>query len=761
MLKRATRFCKDFILTFTMLCGLGSIASVYADGLPGEYLATQRWRFLFSNQTPVSNPALINEVNYLSVRYALSSSMSDFTMHEAGVVYPIDLYHTVGLSMLYQGVDPYEATDTGFASTGEMINDKQYFFMGSYSWNALAGLTIGANLNFFMYPFNNSEIGMGADVGLTYRLLNNPVVGNHLLGINIQNAYVQIVNSSEKYPRNLRLSLNSSYWERKIESSFDFAFKDIGTAAGEFSEGAKTEWDLNAKLGFWLLRLINLYGILSMSDDGLESWGMAGGFNIPSVNNGRDASILCQYMTSPEAEFDGTFTLYARADIGKHREEVYARKMAKLVSLKPNDLYVKAVELYSQGNYWDAFFLFSQLHVEFPDFFKSDWVSFFLSSCQENMDMRTTSEEAYKKTKALYPRSAVIPFADLGLMRVYYRDNDASSVRQQFNELNKLGVPDSIKFYGYYLMGQTEQKQGNPSKAIQLYEMIPEGHSDYVFAQHAAAVVAASQNNIQAAVTHLENCIQAQVTTNAQKEIVNRSYVFLGYIFYEELTKEEGTLAKAVTALRMVPKTSYFYQDALLGIGWTALKARQWADCISTGQEIATAATNTVVKAEGTLLQAYANMVQKNNSAAASLLENISVELDKYQANLETEYNSKKQEYNDVRMRYNDLARSTYGLGTARQSSLVEKQIDSMHILQKQYLEQINNFISYSDNYERNSFFNRSLESVREDIDYALAKAKKASGASKTIKETGKINKEAEKIDDELEKLKKELEKAK
>jgi hypothetical protein len=48
-----------------------------------------------------------------------------------------------------------------------------------------------------------------------------------------------------------------------------------------------------------------------------------------------------------------------KGDFGKHREEVYARKMAKLSSLKPNDLYVKGVELYNQGNYWDAFFIFS------------------------------------------------------------------------------------------------------------------------------------------------------------------------------------------------------------------------------------------------------------------------------------------------------------------------------------------------------------------------------------------------------------------
>lgn len=759
MVQRVSRFCRKSFIVFSLLFSASTLVSLYADGLPGEYLATQRWRFLFSSESPVSNPALINEANYLSLRYAFSSSMSEFLMQEIGFVYPLGLYQSFGLTAILKGVNAYDATDSNMVTIpGEQVNDQQYFFMGSYAWNFWSRLTLGVNVNAFMYPFNNNSIGFGFDAGLTYRLLNNPVVGTHLLGVSLQNAKMVLLNSSEKYPRNLRVSLNSTYWERRIVSGFDFALKDIASKEFLPDSTATTEWDLNAKLGFWVLRLANIYGVASLADNGLEAWGFAIGFNIPSINNGRDASVLFQYLTLPENDF-GSYTLYAKGDIGKHREEVYARKMAKMANVSPNNLYLRAVEMYSQGNYWDAFFLFSQLFVEFPDFFKNDWVSYFLSSCQENLDMRTTSEEAYKKTKSQFSRSAVIPYVDLGMMRVYYRDGNIQGVNKQFNELNKLGVPDSIKFQGYYIMGETEMKQGNDTKAKQLFEMIPENHPDYVYAQHSCAIIAAATNNIENAVLHLENCIQAQVTTNAQKEIVNRSYVFLGYIFYEELTKEEGTLAKAVTALRMVPKTSFYYTDALLGLGWTGLKARQWTDCMSASQELASIAKNTVVKAEGTLLEAYSNMMQKNYGVAVGLLSGIETELENYKVNQESEFASKKQDYDDVRLQYNDLAKSAYDLVTTRQSSFVEKQIDSLHVLQKQYKEQISSYISYTDNYNRTSFFNRSYDAVKEDVDYALAKAQKSNGSSKTVKETGKINKETTKIDDELEKLKKELEK--
>lgn len=742
------------------MCGIGSFVEIYADGLPGEYLASQHWRYLFSSQSPVSNPALVNEENYPSLRYALSSSMSEFLMQEIGIVKPIGLYQTIALTALLQGVDTYDATGEDMKPTGQKLNDQQYFIMGSYAWNIWSGLTLGANVNFLYYPFNGNSMGLGFDAGLTYRLLNNPVIGTHLFGISLQNAMMVLINSKDVYPKNLRISLTSTYWERRIESGFEYTLKDVAANKSQFisPDSSTSGMDLNAKLGFWVLRFASLYGIANFNSDGLKAWGFATGFNMPGINNGRDLLFMYQYLTLPN-NLSANHTVYVKSEIGKHREEIYARKMARMANVSPNNLYLRALQLYSQGNYWDAFFLFSQLNVEFPDFFKNDWVSYYMSSCQENLDMRSTAEDAYNNTKSQFTKSTVIPYVDLGLMRVFYRDENIQGVEKQFNELNKFGIPDSIKFHSYYIMGETEMKRGNSEKANQLFKLIPENHPDYVFAQHTSAIIATSSDHIEDAIACLENCVQAQVTTNAQKEIVNRSYVFLGYIFYEEQTKKEGSLSKAVASLRMVPKTSNYYSDALLGLGWTGLKARQWNDCMSAGQELASVAKNTVLKAEGTLLQAYSNMMQKNYSAALSLLSKISAELASYKTNTEGEFEQKIQNNNEVRKKYSDVSKSAFDLGTTRQSSLVEKQIDSLHVLQKQYQKEIGDFLSYTDNYQRNSFFNRSFESVKEDVDYALAKAQKASGSVKTTKETGKINKETEKIDTELEKLKKELEK--
>ncbi len=743
----------------------GQFFAVSAAGLPEEYLITQRWRTLLSSSSPLTNPAFINEENYLSFRFAGSSILNTFLTGEFGAVYPIGLYQSAGLTYVGQGIGkPYYATDELGRPTNTQIYDNTDYLMATYAYNIWSKLTIGVNLNLLLQRFYNEvNPAITPDLGLTFRVLQHPLVGNHTLGISMQNL-LTIPNSKINLPTLARVSLVSTYWERQIESCFDFSFKDLTVKATEFLEGAtKQEWNLDAKVGGWILHMIKAYGLLGMDEEALRYLGMALGFNIPSINNGRDLSFLIQYLHVVDAEEAASpasfLSFYAKVDIGKHREEIYARKMARLANLQPNDLYIKACNLYAEGNYWDAFFIFSQLFVEYPDFFKNDWVSFFLGSCQEQMDMRLTAEEAFKKMKELYPRSAAVPFADLGLMRVYYRDGNFGAVESQFNELNKLGVPDSIKYHGYYYMGETELKKESYSKAIQLFDLIPEDHPDFVFAQHSSAICNAATDNFEGAISNLENCIQSQAVTNAQKEVVNRSYVFIGYIFYEELTQQEGPLAKAVTAFRMVPKTSYYYIDALLGLGWTALKARQWNDCKSAGQELASIAENPVMKAEGALLESYAYMMEKNYSGAATVLAGASKALDGYQMPSQAELMSRQDENNALRGKYTDVARKAYDLGTSRQSEIVLKQIDSLHAHQKDFKVKIDEFLTYVDSYERGTFFSRNFESVKEDIDYALAKSQKLGGQIKEQKAIEQFKSDDEKIEEELRKAQEALQK--
>jgi tetratricopeptide (TPR) repeat protein len=747
---------------------MSAASSVWAAGLPGEYIISDRWRHAYSMYSGVTNAAYINEENYMALRYVFANTLQEFNMHEAGFTYPLGLYDAVGISWMMEWTNSYDATDgEGNLIPGKTIRDNSYFMALSYARNVWSRLTVGANANVIVQnvtnvdtpenPTNEMRLGFGLDIGLTWKLLRHQMLGNHMLGVSTNNIVNMITNTDEKYAAALRFSLLSDFWERRISSGIDFTAKDIMSTGLDWQDGLAPQvgWELSLKLGFNILRIFKLYLLGGVNPDSFDHYGFAFGANMPGFFNGRDIEGLMQFVSVNES--DAThLTFYARTELGKHREEIYARKMARRSTLGPNNLYNQALELFYKGECFRAYWIFSQIAVEYPDFFRNDMVSYYQAACQECMDMRQSAVSAFRRTKDDHSRSAAVPMADLGLMRVFYRSNDYSAVESQFEELNSLGVPDSIKYHAYYIMGQTAIQRQDYNRARQLFMTIPEGHPDYVFAYHAAAVANVLADNLEGAIADLNFVIQMTPKNKAQEEIINRSYVFLGYLYYEDL-QTEGALARAVTALRKVPRTSYYYQDALLGLGWTALKARQWSDCLTAGGELSKTSTDPVLQSEGDLIQAYAYAMQKNYSQAVNLLDGATKRLKTYTPPSESELDQRRSEYNDTRGEYEQMGFKIDELGQARQSSVVQTSIDSLQNPQSKNKAAIDQHLRFEEEFKRSSFFSRTLEQVKEDIDYALARFSRYAGSRDVQKQMDKSTGEAGAIDDEIERLKREL----
>ena len=751
---------------------------VWGDGLPGEFLLTQRWRDMIAHHSPLTNPALMTEENYVSIRAAFAPVLSgEFKHWELGAVFPLGLYQSFGVSVLFSpegkfssGVSIGQSGQISESENPTYISNNNLFIMASYAWHFWDKLSAGINLNFaYQTLYDDPRMGTGLDFGFTYRLLRHSLIGDHVLGLSTQNLIAPSMGKSPlpsfkttgQFSRNLKISWIGNYWERRLESALDFDIKDFLVAAGEFelADGLKAakqiEWDINLKLGAWLLRMAKIYLQFGFDEDAIDYWGLALGINVPSVNSGRDLEVLYQYNIMTEDNNDATgHTVYFRGDFGKHREEVFARKMARLASLSPNELYNRARKLYSEKKYWDAFFVFSRIVVEFPDFFKNDWVQYYRSSCQEELDMREMAIKNYENMKKDFPLSGAVPHADLGLMRVFYRNSDHSRVSNQFVELSKPNVPDSLRYHGAYLMGQSHLQNNDMRKAIQVLSIVPEDHPDYIFAQHAIAIAYARLgDDMGDVVTALENCIGAKATTSAQKEIVNRSYIFLGYIFYEE-----NTMSKAVVALRMVPTTSYYAEDALLGQGWTAIKSRQWTDCISIGQLLSKTSPKTVLQCEGMLIQAYGHLLQKQYSQSLTLLKNASEKIKSAIPPSEDSLNYARMQYESNRMSHNFLADKVDNISMVGQTATMVSQTDSLFVEQGNYLKKFNEYYGFVEDFGRTTFFCRTIDAIRDDIDYAHATVQKIVGQSGVEKVQQKMEEEQQLIDKEIERLKKEME---
>ncbi|HEX2959203.1 MAG TPA: hypothetical protein VHO70_20380 [Chitinispirillaceae bacterium] len=762
-IKRCSIIC--LILLSTVL------HSIYANGLPGEFLVTQRWMGMNALRSPITNPALMTEENYASIRVGLAPVLQGaFLLGDFGTIIPIGLYQSVGVSLFGQfdgdvtsgTVDPNSSNGIQFSDSSTLSNTTLVCML-SYAWHFWNRLSVGANVK-VAYASNfgdNPESGATVDLGLTYRLFRNAFFGDHILGASIQNLLAPAPSEGYSLARSMKVLWLGNYWERRFETAVDFDLKDIGAAASEFKSAggvdaaSKLEWDVNLKMSAWLLRILKVSLQFGLNENALDYWGFALGTNLATINKGRDLDLLYQYNIMTEENNEATaHTVNLRMDFGKHREEIFARKMARLASLSPNELYNRGRKLYAEGKFWDAFFVFTRISVEFPDFFKNDWVEYFRGSCQEKLDMREMALKTYEEARKTFPLSSAVPHTDLGMMRVYYRNGDFDKVNEQFNLLNRPNVQDSLRFHAAYLQGQAYLQKGETASGVDLFNIIPDLHPDYVFAQHAIAVAKARiSDDLSEVVPYLESCISFKAVTDAQKEIVNRSYVFLGYIFYED-----NAMSKAVVALRMVPTSSHYAEDALLGQGWTALKSRQWNDCVVTGQLLEKTTKKPVLQCEGMLIEAYGSLLQKNYGEAHSILKKAQELVRSLREPSKDSLDMAKMQYESNRVSHNYLADQVDNF--AKVSSLNSRtgQQDSLKLQQQDFMKKFDEYYTFAEDFGRTSFFSRNLTAIADDIDYALATVEKILGQTDAIKEQQKMENRQQQIDSEIDQLKKEME---
>lgn len=760
------RFLSSMVIcTFCILLGK-DFTHLFADGYPGEYIVTHRWHDLFSFHSPIVNPAFIVEENYASVRgaYAKIPEIGS-NLWENGYSFPIGVYQTAGISWIGSNAGKLEGTmDWGFGdslvSTSGNGTFQTNLFLLTYASNIRNRFGLGINLNLAQRNImGENRLSPGIDCGISFRLLRNPLYGYHLIGANFQNLLTPDLSSdnapkADLFTRNLRISWLGSYWRKQITSEFNIDVKDIISDAAQWESGeSSAEISYSGKLGTWLFRSIKLYALGGGGTPSSQYWGLAAGLNIPGVNNGHDLEIDYQYNSLIQSNNMSTHTLYLRWDMGLHREEVFARKMSLGFNLAASDLYNRALSLYYQQRYWDAFFIFGEIFSQFPDFFKNDWVLYYMSSCQENLDMREKSQENYKKCMTDFASSKAVYLCDLGVMRIAYREGDNETVTAEYNILRQTNVPDSIHFHACYIMGQQMVENNDTAGAKQVLSKIPKKHPDYAYAQHTMGIIANDNGDTTMAEKHFKNAILAEQYSDMQIEIAYRSFLMLGYMYLENLS-----LPRAVIALRSVPSTSKYYDDALLGLGWASIKAQNWKDCEDQASKLLTVTQAPLVKGEAYLMLAYSKMTGKKFSDAAEYLQKgLDALSEEWMPSVDS-IETRMQEYKENRRSYAQIAISANELALSRKSSMVRQTIDSLHTPQTQLKTQIDDYLNFADQMMRNRLLSKILAETKTDLEYALAKSLMKANLEKQYKEQNKIDEKIEKEKEKIRKLNKEVE---
>lgn len=709
---------------FWAFCILLPVKLIYADGLPGEYLLSNKWRQVFANQSPVDNPAMIMEEPYLKVRGVLSFSSGDpARVWELGATMPIGLYQTAGLTIMgengndvvgyiFQGQDLLKAGTT---------RNNNFLFMGSYAINPWGKISVGSNLNLvYQGNFGEPGWGFGADFGISYRVINHPDFGYHVVGIAYRNLFSPKVSASKdmSYSAQIKTQYHASFFKNRMFVDYQICMSDLNSRPALFLENRKFDWDMELQVGVSPIPYLKMMAFSDVNQwKDLGSFGLVFGVDMPNVNMGKELAFQYQFRQNLQTDLLGNHSLYGSAQLGRHREELYAMRLENKGKYVINNLYTRAMRSYHDQDYWDAYFAFSRLIADYPQFFKNDAVAYFAASCLEFLDMRSAALQAYKKVKEKYPHSPYAVQADLGILRLYYRNGNHEMVKRQYEVISGSDVSDSIKQHAAYYMGETEIILGNYKQAASVFEQINEDHSLYPFAQHSLATVHVFLNSGNRVVEeHLLNAINGQVPqTAAQKEIVNRSLIMLGYLYYEE-----KAMAKAVTALRMIPKESYYYEDAQLGLGWAAVKSRQWQDCIDVGKQIESVSKKKIIQSEGQLLQAYGYLLQKNYSVAEKYLMMASKTMEGYKVVGDDVSKKHALQYDSIRTTYDSLADEITRIAQLNLIKITDDNIKGLHNKQKMLKQNIDLNIRNADEHKRIRFFEKAFLKLREDLEYAL-----------------------------------------
>ena len=739
-------------------------------GLPAQFLVSDEWHNLFTSHSPVTNPSFITSEDYPSLRSAAAFSSNGIgNLFEVGYIQPIGLLQSAALTLITESGSPVQNDSLvslssmydSIVSAG-LSSNSNILFMLTYAVNIWNGLSVGTNMKLLIQTnFGDPVTGFSSDFGIDYNLLEDPLWGNHKAGVMIQNALA--IGGSKNSSKALKCALHSTFLEERITLDYNIDITDIFTKSSLFINGKKVNGlNMECVLGLYPFHLFQIMPYIGLAKGGLDFWGTGLGLCLLPLNKGHDLSFTYQYRNSMKKEITAMHSLYARAEFGRHREDVHEMKIKQKLNLLPNDLYIKAMELYQSKKYWDAYLIFSKLYYGFPDFFKNDLVLYHMSLCLEELDMRNAAIDNVNEIKALFPLSKILPYAQLEAMRLLYRQQKYSEIADQYQEILSAGIhdnytkmSDSLKFHATYIMGQVMLNKNKHADAAKYLSSIPEYHPDYPFAQHSLAVISIIKDNknYKTAMDYLSNAVVTKPRNEGERDLSDRSYLFAGYLYYEQ-----EILGNAVATLMAIPKTSTYYFEAQLGLGWSAIKGKQWKDCITFGKAASDGSKSPLISAEGRLIAACGYIINKEYLTAETQIKEAEQSLKDYNRILDS-LTIEKDQYGIDRQNYDILGTRLAGFAKKGESSTMESELQLIHTAQERQKSKIDKYSTFADMCNRMAMFGSNTTKLKEDIDYARARIGMMNANKGNLKEVEKSKKAENSVQDEIDKAKRELEK--
>jgi len=299
---------------------IGAVSNLFASGLAGDFTMSDRWRRANSQYSNITNPAFINESDRVTAR-ALFTGVQDISyMHEMGFTMPLGLQDAAGISWIMQS-----------AGCDDIVNRTQYVTL-TYARNVWSNLTAGANLKALLWTLpklgedsNETLMGGGGDIGLTWKFEPHDVYGNHTAGVSTHNLVTNILKTSGKYAAGLRFSLLSDFANQNIDAGLDFIVRDILAKDEDWDldddESKPFNWEFTQRVGYNILNTVKVSALTGFNSDGFDL-GAALSVNLSRFLNDQAIDVGAQYIAANVGDNPShKFSFFARAEFGAKRGE--------------------------------------------------------------------------------------------------------------------------------------------------------------------------------------------------------------------------------------------------------------------------------------------------------------------------------------------------------------------------------------------------------------------------------------------------------
>jgi TolA-binding protein len=600
-----------FVLATTLACASLSFGQT-ATYKPHAYQQNDWFAEYGENAAQYVNPASIAENDQIEVAFGMFQTISSLAGQEyVAAVHPFDYNHSLGFTFFENG--------SKIDGSNAVYLENAYSLGYAYRlpWGAPNGLShklaVAGNLN--LIQFNAFEtvkyLGYGLDLGIGYNPFSTSRFGHLQLGLAMQNVLQPKVKIPTggfyDIPRNVNVSMFWRGFNRRLELAGSVSLIDVTHKSTEGGKGmetvptARVTWYLSEMLGLKVKYTKLGYPVLGAT------------VNVKRINLFRylqlDLDMSHDKLSSDDQDRGFVYNFRAITRVGPTREERIGEARYRRLKLEPEDAYREAMRLYLARKFLLASYAFGKVITKYPSFHLVDQAAFYKGKSFENLRMHQAAREVYNDALRRYTDSDQRPKYMFQLMNIDYKEGKFDEATKRYQQLVNLYPESDVKSDADYVMGQIRFIQQDYHGAIALLNPILPGNSNYIYSRFTIGMSHINLKKGKEAEAAFQDIMEVKPANASEQEMKEITAVKLGHINFG---KEPPQLVKAAELYGSVSSSSSKYDEALLGLAWSFLKANRPKESANYAGEIVSKLPNSLLVPEAHLLLGFSAYFDKD-----------------------------------------------------------------------------------------------------------------------------------------------------